>query len=449
MERNGLTAAIAAFASATAKNAVPDEAIGAAKRAFIDTVGVILAGRGEPAVGLIAGLLADGNEASAFPGERRLSAGDAALLNGVAGHVLDYDDVAQAGHPSVVLVPAILAAAQRGNASGRDALAAYAIGFEVWSELARREPDPYHYGSWHPTSALGVVAATAALCALAGLDAERSRHALAIAASLASGVIANFGTPMKPYQAGRAAAGALEAVRLAQAGMTGAVDALEGAHGLLRGLSPKGRVDTDSPTALGEGVWRLVSEGVSVKRYPVCYASHRAIDAAIAMADAHDVKPGEVRSVVARIGRAPAETLRYHDPQGGLEARFSLQHNVAAALVDRAVGFAQLGDDFVRRPDVARIYPLVRVEIDESEPCPEQPGMAMHDHLTIETTGGDRLDSGPIRHAKGHARAPLSDGELTAKFLDCARHGGHRDPERLLDRLLRLDEAPSVEGLFA
>jgi 2-methylcitrate dehydratase PrpD len=449
MERDGLTAAIARFASATAKSAVPDEAIGAAKRAFIDTVGVILAGRHEPAVTLVAGLLADGHEASAFAVERQLSAGDAALLNGVAGHVLDYDDVAQAGHPSVVLVPAILAAAERGNATGRDALAAYAIGFEVWSELARREPDAFHFGSWHPTSTLGIIAATAALSALAGLDARRSRNALAIAASLSSGVIANFGTPMKPYQAGRAAAEALEAVRLASAGMTGAADALEGAHGLLRGLSPKGCVDTQGDTDLGIGAWRLVTEGVSVKRYPVCYASHRAIDAAIALAKAHDLKPGEVRAVAARIGRAPAETLRYHDPRDGLEARFSLQHNIAAALVDRAVGFAQLDDGFVRRADVARLYPLTTIEVDETLPCPEQPGMAMHDHLVIETTGGGRLEGGPVRYAKGHARAPLGDGELTAKFLDCARHGRHRDPDGLLDRLLRLDKAETVGGLFA
>jgi 2-methylcitrate dehydratase PrpD len=449
MERDGLTERIAAFASATAKSAVPHEAIGAAKRAFIDTIGVILAGRNEPAVTLISGLLAEGDEASAFPGGRRLSAGDAALLNGMAGHVLDYDDVAQAGHPSVVLVPAILAAAERRGASGRDALAAYAIGFEVWSELARREPDPFHFGSWHPTSTLGIIAATAALCALDGLDAGRSRHALAIAASLSSGVIANFGTPMKPYQAGSAAGSAIEAVRLASAGMTGAADALEGAHGLLRGLSPKGRVDTESATQLGNGTWQLVAQGVSVKRYPVCYAAHRAIDAAIVLAEVHDLKPGEVRAVSARIGRAPAETLRYHDPQDGLEARFSLQHNVAAALVDRAVGFAQLADDFVRRADVARLYPLTTIEVDETRPCPDQPGMAMHDHLVIETTGGDRLDSGPVRYAKGHARAPLGDGELAAKFLDCAGHGGHRDPERLLDRLQRLDRANAVGELFA
>src|SRR5690606_16566116 len=130
---------------------------------------------------------------------------DAAMLNGLAGHVLDYDDVALAGHPSVVLVPAILAEAQRLDLPGMEALRAYVVGYEVWAELARREPDAFHLGSWHPTAVLGIVAAPAAVAALNRLDAARARNALAIAASTAAGVIANFGTHMKPLQAGRAA----------------------------------------------------------------------------------------------------------------------------------------------------------------------------------------------------------------------------------------------------
>lgn len=448
MERMGLTAEIAAFASGAGFTAVPPEAIAAARRAFVDTVGVILAGREEQAVRIVAPLLPEGDEALAFVGSRRLAAKDAALLNGLAGHVLDYDDVAQAGHPSVVLVPAVMAEAQRLGASGRDALAAYAIGFEVWAELARREPDAFHLGSWHPTAVLGTVAATAALAALNRLPPQAARHALAIAASMASGVIANFGTHMKPLQAGRAAAHAIEAVRLAGAGVTGAADAIEGAHGLLRGISPAGGADTESEAQLPGEHWQLVEQGLSVKRYPVCYAAHRAIDAVIDLASEARLAPGAVRSVTVTLGRAPAETLRYADPKDGLEARFSLNHNVAAALCDRAVGFAQLTDDTVRRQDMTALYPLTRMVVSEDEACPEQPGMARFDRVVIETTGGT-LDSGPIRYPRGHARLPLSEAELAAKFLDCARHGGAREPEALLERLRRLDEADSVRDLAA
>jgi 2-methylcitrate dehydratase PrpD len=446
MESNGLTGKIAAFAAGAAHIDVPPEAIAAAKRAFVDTVGVILAGRGEPAVRIMAELLPAGDEAFAWPGNRRLSAKDAALLNGLAGHALDYDDVAQAGHPSVVLVPAILAETQRLGAAGRDALRAYVVGYEVWAELAGRESDAYHFGSWHPTAVLGTIAAAAAVASLNRLDGTAARHALAIAASMASGVIANFGTPMKPLQAGRAAANAIEAVRLAAAGITGSADAIEGAHGLLRGISPAGRVDTSTPATLPKPRWRLTEQGLSVKRYPVCYAAHRAIDAVIDLAAGLD--PRDVRKVGVELGRAPAETLRYADPANGLEARFSLHHNVAAALVDGAVGFAQLDDAFVRRPDVAALYPLTAIKVVEGDDCPDQPGMARFDRVVIETARGT-LDSGPVRHPRGHARAPMSDDELAAKFLDCARHGGFADAERLLERLRRLDEAESVAELAA
>ena len=450
MERTGLTAQIAAFVAAAANLAVPPDVITRAKRAYIDTVGVILAGRLETSVAIMASRLPGDEDAFALPGSRFLSARDAALLNGLAAHVLDYDDVAQAGHPSVVLVPAILAEAQRTGASGRESLRSYAVGYEVWAELARREPDAFHLGSWHPTAILGIVAATAALCCLNRLDGQTSRNALAIAASMASGVIANFGTHMKALQTGRAAMNAIEAVQLAAAGITGADDALEDSHGLLRGVSPKGNVDTTSKATLPGKRWRLETQGLSVKRYPVCYASHRAVDAVIALAQEASLRPEDVRSVTVCLGRAPAETLRYTDPKDGLEARFSMQHNVAAAFVDRKLGFEQLGDEFVRRPDVASLYPLTRMEVVEGEDCPEQPGMAKFDRVVIELVDGrEPLDSGPIRYAKGHAKQPLSDDELAVKFLDCARHGLHRQPDVLLERLQWLDEIDDVKGLFA
>lgn len=448
MERNGLTAQIAGFAAAAAHMAIPSEAIAAARRAFIDTIGVILAGRIEPAVTVMQGLVPQGDEAFAWPGARMASAREAALLNGLAGHVLDYDDVAQAGHPSVVLVPAILAEAQRSDLSGTDALRAYVIGYEVWAELARREADAYHLGSWHPTPILGIVAATAALTALDRLDADTARHALAIAASMASGVIANFGSAMKPLQAGRAAAGAIEAVEWASAGITGSSDALEGAHGLLRGISPTGRVDLDSPTRLPSAPWALLRDGLSVKRYPVCYASHRAIDAVIDLAREESLAPGDVASITARLGQAPAQTLRYAHPENGLQARFSLHHNLAAALVDRAVGFAQLEDRFVQRSDVGNLYALTRMDISDEEECPDQPGMAKFDRVTIATRDGRSLDSGPIRHPRGHARLPLSDDELDAKFLDCARRGGFDGAEHLLERLHGLEAMARIAELM-
>ena len=165
----GLTVGLARMAAQTPARPFGPEAIAAAKRAFIDTVGVALAGSREPEVRMLAATLPAGYEACSLIGGRPLSARDAALLGGAAGHVLDYDDVAVHGHPSVVLVPAILAEAQRLGLSGQLALEAYVIGYEAWAELGRRETGSYHMGSWHPTAMLGTIAATVAVAALGQL----------------------------------------------------------------------------------------------------------------------------------------------------------------------------------------------------------------------------------------------------------------------------------------
>lgn len=442
-QEDQLTHGLAALASGQSGRAVSRIERDAARRAVIDTLGVMLAGRRERAVAQLAATLEPGGEARSIALGRTLRAQDAALVDGLAAHVLDYDDVARHGHPSVVIVPALLAEAQRLGASGGALLDAAAIGYRTWAELAWRETDAYHLGAWHPTSMLGTIAATAALCSLGGLDTETSGNALAIAASFASGIIANFGTPAKPLQAGRAAANAVEAVRLARAGITGSDDALGGAHGLLHAISPGGRVAAAAPVRVQGSREAWLEDGLSVKRYPVCYASHRAIDAVLALARQAAIGPSDVRAIVAFIGPAPAATLRYPDPATGAEARFSLQHNLAAALVDGAVGFAQLSDAYVQRADVASLYPLTRIEVVAGD-CPDQPGMAAHDRVVIETRDGRVLDSGPVRHPRGHARLPLSDDELDAKFRDCALHGGVGDPDAMLAALHRLDDIPDL-----
>ncbi|WP_052223501.1 MmgE/PrpD family protein [Novosphingobium malaysiense] len=431
---HGLTRQLASFATASA---VPELAREAARRAIVDTIGVVLAGRGEPPVALLGATLDGGREALSLGLGRILRAPDAALADGMAGHVLDYDDVARHGHPSVVIVPALFAEAQRLRASGKALLDACAVGQEVWADLARRETGAYHMGSWHPTSVLGVVAAAAALCRLHGLDTKGSSNAIALAASFAGGLIASFGTHAKPLQAGRAAASAIEAVALAQAGLTGSDEALESEHGLLQGISSGGNVDCHTPMRAASDTWQFLEDGLSVKRYPVCYASHRAIDATLAIAEREGFTAKDVLAITASVGPAPAATINNASPANGLEARFSLQHNLAAAIIDREVGFAQLTDAFVQRADVAALCRLTRIDTIAGD-CPDQPGMARCDRVVIETHDGRTIDSGPIRRPRGHARLPLSDDELDAKFLDCARHGGVAEPERVLRSLHRL-----------
>jgi 2-methylcitrate dehydratase PrpD len=189
-----------------------------------------LAGSDEPVVCIVRETLPPRGtsvEATLITDGSRASALDAALVNAVASHALDYDDVALFGHPSVVLVPAILAEGEAVGATGREAFTAYLAGYEVWSELINRDRHRHTTKGWHPTGVFGVLAAASAGGVFRLLDAERASHAIGLAAAMAAGLLANFGAMAKPFQAGRAAQNGLWAARLAHAGTTAAPDVLE------------------------------------------------------------------------------------------------------------------------------------------------------------------------------------------------------------------------------
>jgi len=444
-----LTDTLARFASGRALITVPEAAARTIRNGFIDTLATMIAGRKEPVVRIVrqhvVARRAQAPESSVLLGAERLPAADAALINATAAHALDYDDVALAGHPSAVLVPALLAEGEAIGASGTDLMCAYLVGYEVWAELISRESDPYHLKGWHPTAVFGTVGAAAALARLRGLSADASRNAIALAASMAAGLVANFGSMTKPYHAGRAASSAVEAVRLALAGMTAAPDAIEHHAGFLQAISPKGNVDLERPSTLG-GSLRLLDSGLSVKKYPTCYATHRVIDAVIGLTRDSNLQPGDVTSVHARIGVAQASMLRNHAPETALEAKFSLEFAVASALVARAAGRAQLQDDFVNSKAVREAMRKVEISTVEST-CPIEPAFAYSDRVQIELTDGRRLDSGEIRFARGNAKLPLGEDELKTKFFDCLAGAEPIEAGALYSRLARLDAVRDVREL--
>ena len=211
-----LTADIGRFVAHLDLDSTPERARAIAKTGFADCYAVMVAGAREPVVSLVDRMLAGapvGNGASLIPGGERRRVADAALVNGVAAHVLDYDDVALDGHPSAVLVPAILAQAEASESSGAEMLAAYLAGYEVWAELIGREEGALHEKGWHPTAVLGAIAAAAACAKLRGLDAKRTATAVATAASMSAGLVSNFGTMTKSFQVGRAAQSGVIAAR--------------------------------------------------------------------------------------------------------------------------------------------------------------------------------------------------------------------------------------------
>lgn len=445
---SGLTDSIANFVSKGMT--VPEDAARIVRTGFIDTVATMLAGRDEEVVGIVRKFVAargsQAREAQVLFGNERAAAADAALINATAAHALDYDDVALGGHPSTVLVPAVLAEGEHLGASGAEALRAYLVGYEVWAELAARDPDPYHLKGWHPTAVLGTVGATAAVAHLHHLPPAVCRTALSLAASMAGGLVANFGTMTKPFHAGRAAACGIDAVRLAALGISAATDALEHGAGFLAAFSPRGaaRREGTSPE-LGRKL-RILDSGLSIKKYPMCYGAHRVIDGVLDLARAHDVKPQDVAKVHATIGVAEAAMLRNHEPVTGLEAKFSLEFAIASALVRRKVGLAELTDGFLAEAPVREAMAKVEFGTVDTH-CPIEPIFALTDRVVLEMRDGRRLDSGEIRFARGNAQLPLAEDDLKTKFLDCAASAGDLDAGALFRDLRNLGERSSLADL--
>jgi 2-methylcitrate dehydratase PrpD len=441
-----LTQELGRFVAGLTFDKLPPEAVDIARTGFIDTIATMIAGAHDPAPQLLRrGLQPPPGKASLYFSGETAAAPEAAWINGTAGHALDYDDVGCRGHVSTVLVPAILAEAETLGLGGREMFAAYVAGYETWAELSRRDPGHHHAKGWHPTGIFGAIGAGAACANLRRLTPEQAAMALALAASQAGGIMANFGTMTKPFHAGRAAHAGLVSARLAELGFTAAPDALEHPQGFLSAVSPEGKADRDGPCpAFGEE-WRIVKQGLSIKKYPACYCTHRSLDGMLDLLAKHPLKPADIAQITVSLSQTHSLILRNHAPQTGLEGKFSMEFAMAAAVVSRRAGLGEYTDEFVRRPEVQELMRRVRLVTNENYD-PVQIGASLHDQVTVELANGERLESEKVRRARGHAELPLGEAELFDKFRACLDAGHARiSPERLFDRLRNLEKISASE----
>jgi 2-methylcitrate dehydratase PrpD len=446
----GLTQQLGSFVTNLRFEDVPADALRTAKAGFTDCFAVMIAGQRDDVSGIVDRAMASSDraeQASVIPTGAKRNVEDAALINGVSAHVLDYDDVTLDGHPSAVLVPAILAQAEASGSSGAEMLLAYVAGYEVWAELLVREPTPLHQKGWHPTALRGTIAAAAACARLRGLDAGQTTTAMAIAASMAGGLVANFGTLTKCFQVGRAAQSGVIAARLAQAGLTGSPDALEHPSGFLAATSPRGEADLKRPFDPARKEWHLSRQGLNIKRYPICYATHRAIDAAIDLANDNDLTSANVAQIRVFTGEMQMVMLRNERPRTGFEAKFSMPFAMASAIVERKVGLAQLTDAFVLRPDVQALFPKVSYEL--TKETLDGSAFAPEESVEVVTSSGKTLASDTIKFAKGSHQRPLTQDELREKFDDCLGEQFDRKVKTdTFDRLSNLERLNTAADLI-
>ena len=415
------TEGLARFLVNTSYDHLPPEAVEAAHRAVLDTLGVALAGSREQAGRLVEALAAEASgtpEAAVWGRPLRLPAAEAALVNGVFAHALDFDDVndSMRGHPSAPLLPAVLALAEKLGAGGRQVIEAFVLGFEVECKLGRAMGRSHYERGWHATATLGTLGAAAACAPLLRLGEMATRMALGLATSMASGSRQNFGTMTKPFHAGQAARTGLLAALLAGRGFTADADILEAPLGFGSLFAPDGDWSPEEAVARLGDPWEIVSPGVSVKRYPCCFATHRALDGLLELRGRHGLRADAVERVEVVMPRGAALPLIYSRPRMGLEGKFSLEYCLAAALLDGGVGTASFVDTAVERPEAQALLRRVFSCEGPGEATAVVDGYA---EVTVITDDGSRFEV-RVDHPRGSPQAPLSWEELVGKFRDCA-----------------------------
>ena len=392
------------------------------RTALVDTVGVTIAGaKTEPAriIRETLGASAPGGPSLLIGTDRWTNALDAGLANGVASHALDYDDgnSLMGGHPSTMLVPAILALAEELDASAEDAVVAYAAGYEVIIHLSRGL-NPYHYQhGWHPTATIGIFGVAAACAKLLRLGEAQTGTALAIAASNASGIKANFGTMVKSFHIGHGVRDGMFCARLAANGFTASLGALEGKQGFLNVFNGADHHDAAAIAPDFDAELEVNRCTNPIKVFPCCASTHSAIDGVLKLRELHGLRAVDIEHIGVEVDeRRIPHTDRPH-LQEPLSGKFSVQYLVSRAIVDGAVSLEHFEGDAHRDPAILKLMSRVSV----SPAPPGGPFNSFDATVTITTRGGQVFQGPGVRRLHGMSgEQMMKSADLWSKFADCA-----------------------------
>ena len=432
----------AASASATAK------ARETARLLILDIAGLCLAARDFDYVRAArASATADGN-ATALGHKGGFTPYDAALINGTAAHGEDYDDTFEGGpvHAGAVIVPAVLAIAEHRGLSGAAAMKGIAAGVEIMCRMSLVAPQATHKACFHPTAVFGAPAAAAGVGAALGLAPEKIAHAIAIAGSMASGIIEYLsdGSWTKRMHPGQAAQSGIRAALMAEAGFTGPSTVIEGPHGFYKAVAPSKPPDF---LQLLDGLgarWYL--ETVAFKPYPCGTMTQPFIDCAIEL-QRQGLKAEDIVSMVCEVGEGTVHRLweplkQKQTPPNGYAGKFSTPYCIAAGFIDGKVGFAQFTDERVKDPTLRALAAKVSFIVNPNDPYPKN--FTGHIRSTLKD-GTVREIRKP--HMRGGAHEPLTAADILAKFRDNARFGGFsaQNAETLAAALDKISQGGAVD----
>jgi aconitate decarboxylase len=414
----GTTEILARHIVETTYDSLPAEVVRAAKDVILDGVGVMLAGSQEEPPRIVAEYAREMGgppQCTVFGLGFKTSPPMAAFVNGVSGHVLDYEPMWHpATHATSPTLPSILALAETRAVSGKDVITALAVAFEVQGRLRLGgfATERMERTGFHPPGTVGPLGAAAAAAVLLGLDVQHTRWALGIAASRSGTLAANIGSMTKSSHCGNAGRMGLEAALLAAKGFTANEDVIEAPSGWAQVFHRDG-FDFAAAEAFGRP-WRMVDPGLATKKHPSQYGTHRGIDAALELSQKHGVNPAEITQVLIH-GPVMAYINRPF-PKTGLEGKFSYQYTVSAALLDGHIGIDTFRDARRFAPEMEAMLGKVEVQMDPAIPANFE---EMWVEVTARTRDG-RAVTARCDRPRGIWGNPLTREERLTKFRNTA-----------------------------
>jgi 2-methylcitrate dehydratase PrpD len=412
-----------------------------AKRSILNFFATALGSAYDPAVTSALRALApfSGAATSAIIGRaERLDALGAAFINAISANLLDFDDthLDTIIHPAAPVAAPVLALAQARGLSGRDAITAFILGVEVECRIGNAVSPGHYARGWHITSTCGVFGAAAACAKLLELSADGIANAIGIAASQSAGIVENLPTAAKNVSVGNAARNGLFAALLAAEGYDASTRAIEGPLGWARAMGD----EPDLERLVGglSKSWEIAKN--TYKPYPAGIVVHAVIDACLTLRSKLNQRIDDIASITVQ-GSALLLARGDREVRNERDARVSIHHCVACAMLSGAAGVPEFAEPMVSQPDIVSLRRKARAELDASLPD----GAA---RVSVRLASGEML-SETVMAARGSLADPLSDLDIEAKLRDGSRLGGTAwNADAVISDVWRLDDLTDISTLM-